>query len=123
MTELENLKVKLFELVECISALENKPNKDVITFTKEQLQNYSKFLIDEAVSSIKTSIKQEIVEDLIDEAIDLEISSYNREIFVNIDERAIQNQIISVVEESVSAEDIEDSVMCALEHVFPSLQD
>lgn len=121
MTELENLKVKLFEIVECIGALENKPNKDVITFTKEQLQNYSQFLIDEAVISIKTSIEQEICEDLIDEAIDLEISSHNREIFVNIDERAIKNQIISVVEDSIGEGGIECCVQDALEHVFPSL--
>ena len=119
MTELENLKIELFALVERVSALSTK-NEGTYTFTKEQLLSYSKFLIDETVNSITTGIKSEINEELLDEAIELEIG-YNREIDVSIDERAFQHQIISVVEESVAAEDIENSVNNALEQVLLSI--
>lgn len=121
MTEVENLKAKLFELVECVGALENKPNKDVVTFTKEQLLSYSKFLINEAVSSIQTGIKTGIDEDILDEAIELELN-YNRELSVVIDARAIQRQVMSMVEDSID-EDVEESVNSALKHVFSSTQD
>jgi len=121
MTELENLKTKLFELVECVGALETKPNGDVLVFTKEQLLSYSKFLIDETVSNIQTCIKQGIDEDLLDEAIELELS-YNREITVSIDARAIQRQVISMVEDSIGEGGVEYCVQDALEHVFPTIQ-
>jgi hypothetical protein len=121
MTELENLKIELFALVERVSALSTQ-NEGTFTFTKEQLLSYSKFLINEAVESITTGIKSEINEELLDESIEIGIG-YNREIEVTIDERAFQHQIISVVEESVANEDIEDSVICALGHVGYTFED
>lgn len=121
MTEVENLKAKLFELVECVGTLETKPNKDVVTFTKEQLLSYSKFLIDEAVSSIQTGIKCGIDEELLNEAIELELN-YDRKIDISVDEYAIRRQVMSMVEESID-EDVEESVNSALKHVFPSIQD
>ena len=120
MTELENLKIELFALVERVSALSTK-NEGTYTFTKEQLLSYSKFLIDKTVSNIQTCIKQEIcLADLLDEAIELEMG-YNREIDVRIDERAVQSQLNSIIEESVAAEDIENSVNNALEQVLLSI--
>lgn len=121
MTELENLKVKLFEIVECISALENKSNEDVFTFTKEQLLSYSKFIMDETVDNIQTCIKEENISYLIDEAIDLEMA-HNREIFVNFDERAIQNQINSIIEDSID-NDVEYLVNSGLKYITPPTQD
>jgi hypothetical protein len=121
MTELENLKIDLFALVERVSALSTQ-NEGTFTFTKEQLLSYSKFLINEAVDSITTGIKSEINEELLDESIEIGIG-YNREIEVTIDERAFQHQIISVVEESVANEDIEDSVICALGHIGYTFED
>jgi hypothetical protein len=120
MTELENLKIELFNLVERVSTLSTK-NEGTFSFTKEQLQNYSKFLINEAVNSITAGIQNDITEDSLDEIIELEIG-YNRDIRVTIDERGFQQQIISVIEDSVDS-NIEDSVISALEHVFPSIQD
>jgi hypothetical protein len=121
MTELENLKIELFALVERVSTLSTQ-NEDKFLFTKEQLLSYSKFLINEAVDSITTGIKSEINEELLDESIEIGIG-YNREIEITIDERAFQHQIISVVEESVANEDIEDSVICALGHVGYTFED
>jgi hypothetical protein len=121
MTELENLKIELFNLVERVSALSTQ-NEGTFTFTKEQLLSYSKFLINEAVENITTDIKSEINEELLDESIEIGIG-YNREIEVTIDERAFQHQIISVVEESVACKDIEDSVICALGHVGYTFED
>ena len=121
MTELENLKIDLFALVERINVLSTK-NEGTFSFTKEQLLSYSKFLINEAVESITTGIKSEINEELLDEAIEIGIG-YSREIEITIDERAMQNQIISVVEESVANEDIEDSVICALGHIGYTFED
>jgi hypothetical protein len=122
MTELENLKIKLFEIVECIGALETKPNGDALVFTKEQLLSYSKFLINETVSNIQTGLKQGIDEDLLDEAVELELN-YNREITVTIDVRAIQRQVISMVEDSIGEGGVEYCIQDALEHVFPTTQD
>jgi predicted KAP-like P-loop ATPase len=122
MTELENLKVKLFEIVECIGALENKPNEDVFTFTREQLLSYSKFIMDETVDNIQTCIKGENISDLIDEVIDLEMA-YNREIFVNVDEKAIKHQINSIIEDSIGEDGVEYCVQDALEYTFPTTQD
>jgi hypothetical protein len=121
MTELENLKIDLFALVERVSALSTQ-NEDKFLFTKEQLLSYSKFLINEAVDSITTGIKSEINEELLDESIEIGIG-YNREIEITIDERAFQHQIISVVEESVANEDIEDSVISALGHIGYTFED
>jgi metal-dependent amidase/aminoacylase/carboxypeptidase family protein len=106
MTELENLKIKLFEIVECIGALETKPNEDTIVFTKKQLISYSKSLIDEAIQNITDNIKRNVNIETIDEAIELEIR-YNREIEVCIDERALQNDIISIIEDSIGEGGIE----------------
>jgi hypothetical protein len=121
MTELQNLKIDLFALVERINVLSTK-NEGTFSFTKEQLLSYSKFLINEAVESITTGIKSEINEELLDESIEIGIG-YSREIEVTIDERAFQHQIISVVEESVANEDIEDSVICALGHIGYTFED
>ena len=121
MTELQNLKIDLFALVERINVLSTK-NEGTFSFTKEQLLSYSKFLIDEAVESITTGIKSEINEELLDEAIEVGIG-YSREIEITIDERAMQNQIISVVEESVANEDMEDAVICALGHIGYTFED
>ncbi len=121
MTELENLKIELFNLVERVSALSTK-NEGTFSFTKEQLQNYSKFLINEAVNSITVGIQNDITEELLDESIERGIG-YNREIEITIDERAFQHQIISVVEESVANEDIEDSVISALGHIGYTFED
>jgi len=120
MTELENLKIELFNLVERVSTLSTK-NEGTFSFTKEQLLSYSKFLIDEAVESITTGIKNDITEDSIDEIIELEMG-YDRDIRVTIDERGFHSQIVSVIEDSIDS-NIEDSVTSALEHVFPSIQD
>jgi hypothetical protein len=116
MTELENLKAKLFELVECVGALETKPNGDVLVFTKEQLLTYSKFLIDDITKGVIEDIKRNIDQDMIDESIELEMG-YNREIDVRIDERGLQHQIIASIEESVTV-DIEDLVDNTLNIVF-----
>ena len=121
MTEVENLKAKLFELVECVSALENKPNGDVLVFTKEQLQNYSSFLINEAVNNITSGIRCGIDEDMLNESIDLELD-YERKVVVSVDERAVQRQVISIVEDSIEG-DVEEAVNSALKHVFPFIQD
>jgi hypothetical protein len=121
MTELENLKIELFNLVERVSALSTK-NEGTFTFTKEQLLSYSKFLINEAVESITTGIKSEINEELLDESIEIGIG-YNREIEITIDERAFQYQIISTIEESIASEDIEDSVISALGHIGYTFED
>ena len=121
MTELQNLKIDLFALVERINVLSTK-NEGTFSFTKEQLLSYSKFLINEAVESITTGIKSEINEELLDEAIEIGIG-YSRELEIIIDGRAMQNQIISVVEESVANEDIEDSVICALGHIGYTFED
>jgi hypothetical protein len=121
MTELENLKIELFNLVERVSTLSTQ-NEGTFTFTKEQLLSYSKFLINEAVENITTGIKSEINEELLDESIEIGIG-YNREIEITIDERAFQHQIISVVEESVANEDIEDSVISALGHIGYTFED
>jgi hypothetical protein len=120
MTELENLKIELFNLVERVSTLSTK-NEGTFSFTKEQLLSYSKFLIDEAVESITTGIKSEVDYEMLDESIEIGIG-YNREIEVTIDERAFQHQIIAVVEESIDS-DIEDSVICALGHIGYTFED
>jgi hypothetical protein len=121
MTELENLKIDLFALVERVSTLSTQ-NEGTFTFTKEQLLSYSKFLINEAVESITTGIKSEINEELLDESIEIGIG-YNREIEITIDERAFQYQIISTIEESIASEDMEDSVICALGHIGYTFED
>jgi hypothetical protein len=121
MTELENLKIDLFALVERVSALSTK-NEETFSFTKEQLLSYSKFLINEAVESITTGIKSEINEELLDESIEIGIG-YNREIEITIDERAFQYQIISTIEESIASEDMEDSVISALGHIGYTFED
>ena len=118
MTELENLKAKLFELVECVGALETKPNGDVLIFTKEQLLTYSRFLIDETIKDVIENIKYNVDQNMIDESIELEIG-FSREIEINIDERAIQRQIISAIEDSVT-EDIEGLVDNTLNITFPA---
>jgi len=118
MTELENLKIKLFDLVECISVLETKPNGDTLVFTKEQLLSYSRFLIDEITKGVIEDIKRNIDQDVIDESIELEMG-YNREIDVRIDERGLQHQIIASIEDSVTV-DIEDLVDNTLSIVFPT---
>jgi hypothetical protein len=120
MTELENLKIKLFELVECIGALESKPNGDVIIFTKEQLLTYSKFIINETIDSVKSNIEDELSEDVIDEAIELDLSYNNREITVNIDEKAITRYVVSMVEDVVDEDGLDATVHNTLERVFGS---
>ncbi len=121
MTELENLKIDLFALVERVSTLSTQ-NEGTFTFTKEQLLSYSKFLINEAVESITTGIRSEINEELLDESIEIGIG-YNREIEITIDKRAFQYQIISTIEESIASEDMEDSVICALGHIGYTFED
>ncbi len=121
MTELENLKIDLFALVERVSALSTQ-NEGTFTFTKEQLLSYSKFLIDETIENIKTNIENDLDEDCLDEAIELELD-YNRAIEVSIDIRAVRCQIRSIVDDSVATGDMEDSVICALGHIGYTFED
>jgi hypothetical protein len=117
MNELENLKEKIFELVEYINVLETNPNNSgEFIFTRKQLLNYSKFLIDDITKGVIEDIKRNIDQDMIDESIELEMG-YNREINVHIDERGLQHQIIASIEESVTV-DIEDLVDNTLNIVF-----
>jgi hypothetical protein len=118
MTELENLKIDLFALVERVSTLSTQ-NEGTFTFTKEQLLSYSKFLIDETIENIKTNIENDLDEDCLDEAIELELD-YNRAIEVSIDIRAVRCQIRSIVDDSVDKDALENSLNEGLEHVFTS---
>ena len=122
MTELQNLKIDLFALVERINVLSTK-NEGTFSFTKEQLLSYSKFLINEAMDNIKTGIENDLDEDCIDEAVEIELSHNNRELTVNIDIRAVRYSVRSLIEESVANEDIEDSVICALGHIGYTFED
>jgi len=108
MNELENLKEKLFELVECVDELETNLNGDKFVFTKEQLLNYSRSIINNAIKEVTLNIKSEVNEGMIDEIIDLNLS-YNRAIEIDIDIEALKHQIISIIEDSINV-DIEEFV-------------
>jgi hypothetical protein len=108
MNELENLKEKLFELVECVDELETNLNGDKFVFTKEQLLNYSRSIINNAIKEVTLNIKSEVDGGMIDEIIDLNLS-YNRAIEIDIDIEALKHQIISIIEDSINV-DIEEFV-------------
>ena len=116
MTELEKIKLELFGLVERVGAIPIR-DENTFVFTKEQLYAYSKFLLNEAMDSVKTGIENDLDEDCLDEAIEIELN-YNRELSVNIDIRAVQCSVRSLIED-YECSDIEDPVDSALKHVFP----
>jgi hypothetical protein len=116
MTELEKIKLELFGLVERVGAIPIQ-DENTFVFTREQLHNYSKFLLNEMLDNVKTSIENDLDEDCLDEAVEIELN-YNRELSVNIDIRAVQCQIRSIVEDSEYS-DLEDPIDSALKHVFP----
>jgi hypothetical protein len=108
MNELENLKEKLFELVECVDELETNLNGDKFVFTKEQLLNYSRSIINNTIKEVTLNIKSEVDGGMIDEIIDLNLS-YNRAIEIDIDIEVLKHQIISIIEDSINV-DIEEFV-------------
>lgn len=117
MTELEKIKLELFNLVERVGTLPTQ-DENTFVFTKEQLYAYSKFLLNEAMDNIKTGIENDLDEDCIDEAVEIELSYNNRELTVNIDIRAVRCSVRSLIED-YECSDIEDPVDSALKHVFP----
>jgi hypothetical protein len=116
MTELEKIKLELFGLVERVGAIPIR-DENTFVFTKEQLYAYSKFLLNEAMDNVKTSIENDLDEDCLDEAVEIELN-YNRELSVNIDIRGVRCSIRSIIEDSEYS-DLEDPVDSALRHVFP----
>jgi hypothetical protein len=119
MTELEKIKLELFNLVERVGTLPIQ-NENTIIFTKEQLQNYSKYLINELLDNVKTNIENDLDGDCLEEAVEIELGYNNRELTVHVDTRAIHCQIRSIVEESFNIRrDLEDAVTGALEYIFP----
>jgi len=116
MTELEKIKLELFDLVERVGAIPIR-DENIFVFTKEQLYAYSKFLLNEAMDNVKTSIENDLDEDCLDEAVEIELN-YSRELSVNIDIRGVRCSIRSIIEDSEYS-DLEDPIDSALKHVFP----
>ena len=116
MTELEEIKLELFNLVDHVGAIPTQ-DENTFIFTKEQLRNYSKFLLNEAMDNIKTNIENDLDDSCIDDAVELGLN-YDRELSVDIDIRAIHGQIRSIVEDSEYS-DLEDPIASALEYAFP----
>ena len=116
MTELEKIKLELFNLVDRVGAIPTQ-DENTFVFTKEQLRNYSKFLLNEAMDNIKTNIENDLDDSCIDDAVELGLN-YDRELSVDIDIRAIHGQIRSIVEDSEYS-DLEDPIASALEYAFP----
>ena len=116
MTELEKIKLELFNLVDRVGAIPIQ-DENTFIFTRQQLHNYSKFLLNEAMDNIKSSIESDLDEDCLNDAVELELN-YNREIEVNIDIRGVRCSIRSIIEDSEYS-DLEDPIASALGHVFP----
>ena len=116
MTELEKIKLELFGLVERVGAIPIQ-DENTFIFTRQQLHNYSKFLLNEAMDNIKSSIESDLDKDCLNDAVELELN-YHREIEVHIDIRGVRCSIRSIVEDSEYS-DLEDPIASALGHVFP----
>lgn len=91
---IEQIKTEMNSLMEKVSQLEK--NNSNVALTQEQLTKIVKTVVEDTTREIRDSIRGNI--DFIDDYV--ELSMDNREVYVDVNQRSIEDDIVSIIDEN-----------------------
>lgn len=91
---IEEIKTEMNSLMEKVSQLEK--NNSNVALTQEQLTKIVKTVVEDTTREIRDSIRGNI--DFIDDYV--ELSMDNREVYVDVNQRSIEDDIVSIIDEN-----------------------
>lgn len=102
--ELENIKTELNALMSRVDGLmAMQPEQGEFNFTKEQLIEFVKLLIDKTVETVNEQLTDI---NLDEDAVELDFDSYDRRIEVNIDQAAVVGAALNVIDINTDNDDV-----------------
>lgn len=91
---IEQIKTEMNSLMEKVSQLEK--NNSNVALTQEQLTKIVKTVVEDTTREIRDNIRGNI--DFIDDYV--ELSMDNREVYVDVNQRSIEDDIVSIIDEN-----------------------
>lgn len=91
---IEQIKTEMNSLMEKVSQLEK--NNSNVALTQEQLTKIVKTVVEDTTREIRDNIRGNI--DFIDDYVDLSMD--NREVYVDVNQRSIEDDIVSIIDEN-----------------------
>lgn len=96
MTQIEEIKTQLWELIEKVNQLSDSESSETkYSFTEEQMIDFVTRLSDELIDSIRENIRNTSFDS--DDFVELDFDTYSRTIEVSIDERNLSDLVCDEV--------------------------
>ena len=104
MESLEQIKKQLDQLTIIVNKFDQQPQTEY-TFTKQQMVDFVRNVTDQVIEAVKADIRNV---DLDEGVVDIELNG--REIEVDLDSRAIIDEVIDNIVESFTDDEIQDTI-------------